>query len=205
MLPGLSAYHLAGRWRGLAQKSSADINCGSMQIMQDSDDETMLDDGKLPLVWQLNLGEQQVCEPECLQLLHEYSSLLEAGEVQFCLRSFGPILFKHYAETDKMSRDMFTTMLKDGPSFLNIYGNTSQQIAASKYKMLWVLALLEARLPRKFRKNHGEDGDEPEHEASNYLQQVQPQGADSLWHQRDADFDISTCENQDLKLGAMRL
>ena len=42
--------------------------------------------------------------------------------------------------------------------FLNIYGNTAQQLAASKYKMLWVLALLEARLPRKFRKNASEHG-----------------------------------------------
>jgi hypothetical protein len=41
---------------------------------------------------------------------------------------------------------------------LNIYGNTAQQLAASKYKMLWVLALLEARLPRKFRKNATDHG-----------------------------------------------
>ena len=48
--------------------------------LEDSDDETMTDDGKLPLVWQLNLAEQQICEPECLQLLHEYSRLLEAPQ-----------------------------------------------------------------------------------------------------------------------------
>lgn len=183
----------------------------------------MTDDGKLPLVWQLNLAEQQICEPECLQLLHEYSKLLE-------------ILFHHYADEDKMSQDMFTALLKElrffpdfcqryslkkhlnatearyGEAelgfapfvetlcricfcFLNIYGNTSQQLAASKYKMLWVLALLEARLPRKFRVNASDHGDESEP-----LDRVQPQGADSLWHQRDADFDISVCDNKDIIL-----
>lgn len=45
--------------------------------LQDSDD-TMTDDGKLPLVWQINLAEQQLCEPERLQLIHEYIGLLKA-------------------------------------------------------------------------------------------------------------------------------
>lgn len=204
--------------RALSVFSTGGSTCG-----EDSDDETMTDDGKLPLVWQLNLAEQQICEPECLQLLHEYSKLLE-------------ILFHHYADEDKMSQDMFTALLKElrffpdfcqryslkkhlnatearyGEAelgfapfvetlcricfcFLNIYGNTSQQLAASKYKMLWVLALLEARLPRKFRVNASDHGDESEP-----LDRVQPQGADSLWHQRDADFDISVCDNKDIIL-----
>lgn len=204
--------------RALSVFSTGGSTCG-----EDSDDETMTDDGKLPLVWQINLAEQQICEPECLQLLHEYSRLLE-------------ILFHHYADGDKMSQDMFTVLLKElrffpdfcqryslkkhlnatearyseaelgfAPfvetlcricfCFLNIYGNTAQQLAASKYKMLWVLALLEARLPRKFRKNATDHGEESEP-----LDHIQPQGADSLWHQRNADFDISVCDNKDIIL-----
>lgn len=49
---------------------------------QDSDEEP--DDGKLPLIWQMNLAEQQMCEPECLQLLHEYGKLLEVWQ---CLKA----------------------------------------------------------------------------------------------------------------------
>lgn len=29
------------------------------------------------------------------------------------------------------------------------------------------------------------------------LDRIQPHGADSLWHQRNADFDISVCDNKD--------
>ena len=34
-------------------------------------------------------------------------------------------------------------------------------------------------------------------EESEPLDHIQPQGADSLWHQRNADFDISVCDNKD--------
>eukprot|EP00434_Breviolum_minutum_P020640 symbB.v1.2.018198.t1/scaffold1442.1/size120416/8 len=198
------------------------FSAGGSTVGEDSDD-TMTDDGKLPLVWQINLAEQQLCEPECLQLIHEYIGLLK-------------ILFKHYAEDGKISQDLFITLLKElrffpdfvqhyslkkhlnatearygeeelgFPAFvetlcricfcfLNIYGNSAQQSAASKYKMLWVLALLEARLPRKFRRRSGDEGDDQE--VGDHLQ---PQGPDSLWHQRDVDFDISVCESKDIIL-----
>ncbi len=60
------------------------------------DDDTMTDDGKLPLVWQINLAEQQLCEPECLQLIHEYIGLLKAwGTGRYPFLSAETLLKRH--------------------------------------------------------------------------------------------------------------
>jgi len=49
------------------------------------------DDDKVPLPWQKILAEEEMCEPECLQLLHEYIYLLKA-------------LFKYYRAKDVADR-----------------------------------------------------------------------------------------------------
>ena len=71
---------------------------------------------------------------------------------------------------------------------LNIYGNNLQQLAPSKQKMLWVLAMLEARLPTELG-GRSEDGLEPGDS---------PRGLDSLWYRRDETFNISTCPAEEV-------
>jgi len=51
------------------------------------------DDDKTPLPWQRHLAEEEMCEPECLQLLHEYIYSLKS-------------LFNHYSSRDVMARQV---------------------------------------------------------------------------------------------------
>ena len=75
---------------------------------------------------------------------------------------------------------------------LNIYGNNLQQLAPSKHKMLWVLAMLEARLPPEL------GGRTDEAEGSDPFADPSPRGPDSLWHRRNESFDVSSCPQEDL-------
>ncbi|CAE7728767.1 TIC32, partial [Symbiodinium pilosum] len=74
---------------------------------------------------------------------------------------------------------------------LNIYGTSLQQLAPSKQKMLWMLAMMEARLPPELGGRFSDDGDLIDASDS-------PRGPDSLWLRRDASFNISTCPQEDI-------
>lgn len=175
-------------------------------------------DSKLPQTWQLNLAEQQMCEPECLQLLHEYKALLQALFQHYVQEDFndpdneplmGPVLFQKllkdlqflpdFVQTFALEKHMLECETRYGQEslnfnafveclcrlcfcHLNIYGSSMQQLAPSKQKMLWVMAMLEARLPPEL-------GGRPEGDQS-------PRGPDCLWHRRNETFDISACPQE---------
>lgn len=148
----------------------------------------------IPLTYQVQLAEEQMCEPECIEMLHHYQKPLSR-------------LFHHYAEecsgTDqrspgdsshKLSNASFRNMLQELHLFpvfvqsfslsrhinisqvrrsiydddvaleygvfvevlcriafvyLNTYGNSFQQSASSKCKMLWLFAVISANLPHE--------------------------------------------------------
>eukprot|EP00440_Ansanella_granifera_P043166 gb/GFBE01046796.1/.p1 GENE.gb/GFBE01046796.1/~~gb/GFBE01046796.1/.p1 ORF type:complete len:775 (+),score=165.29 gb/GFBE01046796.1/:1-2325(+) len=242
--------------RALSFFSSA----GSMFIADDAASETGFnDEGKSPLSWQMNLAEEQMCEPECLQLLHEYRKHLEVlysyyasmmpthlgiGDRSPSSRGgIGSIdEFSRQVTPDEMNPDSFKRMLKDlkfFPEFVQTfsldrhisttqtrhnaenlsfnafvetlcriafcyliaYGNIAQQASLAKHKMLWMLCLLEARLPRSLRKLAKQDMDAEGLDAEDeHLNPIEtPRGPDSLWNRRK-EFVLSDCDNREIVL-----
>eukprot|EP00931_Biecheleriopsis_adriatica_P090441 TRINITY_DN64420_c0_g1_i1.p1 TRINITY_DN64420_c0_g1~~TRINITY_DN64420_c0_g1_i1.p1 ORF type:complete len:813 (+),score=163.31 TRINITY_DN64420_c0_g1_i1:32-2470(+) len=243
-------------------------------------DNSWNDYGKTPLVWQVNQAEEQMCDPECLQLLHEYRAHLEVLFMYYTARpaehiydpesprkarafdeqqvdlawvqqgvpeEMTPLHFKSmlkelrffpdFVQSFSLERHMFLNEQRHATSYLNFnifveslcrisfcylatYGNIAQQAMPPKYKMLWMLAMMEARLPLHLQKlatqvsktsdnSSGEssfDGivfeDHPPRTSSSWWNES-PKGIESLWHRYDKTFVISDCPNQDIILAPM--
>ncbi|CAJ1400263.1 unnamed protein product [Effrenium voratum] len=227
--------------RGVSRSASRALSffSGGGSNMGEDDEDLTNDDGKLPMVWQINLAEQQICEPECLQLLHEYKGLLEvlfhsyaeeppeelcAQEPHLSAEKFTYMLkelrfYPDFVQQYSVTKHLNASMARHGDEwlsfsgfveclcrvtfcFLNTYGNNAQQTSPSKFKMLWTLALLENRLPRWIRKGRTPRGDDDPSGSDSETEGFTgpPQGANSLWQRRDANFSISACKNEEIVL-----
>lgn len=250
-------------------------NAGSVFSNLSTDEvetNTWSDYGKTPLVWQVNQAEEQMCEPECLQLLHEYRVHLEVLFVTYAAKRCVSDLpggdpqdvFSRQVTPDEMIPAQFKVMLKElrfFPDFvqsfsldrhfflnqqrhqtsminfsvfvetlcrisfcwLSTYGNIAQQAMSPKYKMLWMLAMIEARIPLELQQMANQvrrsssgasdgsvevddldvlDVDVPPRSSSTWWNES-PKGFSSLWHRNDKNFVLSECANEDIILRPM--